>query len=119
METDFGGRVRELRKSKGVSLRDFADAVGIDFTYLSKIENGKVDPPSEEKIRAMAKALDVDAEELLGLAGKISSEQIRKAVQSNPDVGILLRKLQSRRLTNGQLKDMLRIASDKSRPKDE
>lgn len=110
---DFGGQIRELRTQKGISLRDFADMVGIDFTYLSKIENGKVDPPSEDKIRSMASSLDVEAEFLLGLAGKISSEQIRKAVESNPDVGILLRKLQSRKLTNEQLKDMLNIASDK------
>ena len=114
---DFGTRIRELRKAKGISLRDFADLVGIDFTYLSKIENGKVDPPSEEKIKSMADKLEVDAEYLLELAGKISSEQIRKAVESNPDVGVLLRKLQSRKLTDDQVKDMLDIASsyDKTR----
>jgi HTH-type transcriptional regulator, competence development regulator len=114
---NFGSRIRELRKAKGISLRDFADQVGIDFTYLSKIENGKVDPPSEEKIKSMADKLDVDAEQLLGLAGKISSEQIRKAVESNSDVGILLRRLQSRKLTNNQVKDMLEIASRNDKPR--
>ncbi len=112
---DFGTRIRELRKAKGISLRDFADLVGIDFTYLSKIENGKVDPPSEEKIKSMADKLDVDAEYLLELAGKISSEQIRKAVESNPDVGVLLRKLQSRKLTDDQVKGMLDIASSNNK----
>lgn len=110
---DFGTQIRNLRTKKGISLRDFADMVKIDFTYLSKIENGKVDPPSEEKIRTMASLLGVEAEELLSLAGKISSEQIRKAVESNPDVGILLRKLQSRKLTNDQVKKMLTIATSK------
>ncbi|PKO01241.1 MAG: XRE family transcriptional regulator [Chloroflexi bacterium HGW-Chloroflexi-4] len=112
---DFGRRIRELRVSKGISLRDFAEMVCIDFTYLSKIENSKVDPPSEEKIRAMANVLEVDAEGLLDLAGKISPEQIRKAVESNSDVGILLRKLQSQKLTNEQLKKMLNIASNKDK----
>ena len=111
---DFGSRIRQLRTDKGISLRDFADIVGIDFTYLSKIENGKVDPPSEDKIKVMASKLGVESEVLLDLAGKISSEQIRKAVASNPDVGVLLRKLQSRRLTHDQVKDMLKIASDKN-----
>ncbi|MHB8112406.1 MAG: hypothetical protein ACYDHA_02975, partial [Bellilinea sp.] len=69
----------------------------------------------EDKIRAMAKILEIESEELLGLAGKISSEQIRKAVESNPDVGILLRKLQSRELTHNQLKEMLNIASNKNK----
>lgn len=116
---DFGSRIRELRKEKGISLRDFADMVGIDFTYLSKIENGKVDPPSEEKIKIMASQLGVEAEVLLGLAGKISSEQIRKAVESNPDVGVLLRKLQSRKLTSDQVKEMLNIASNKDKSRDD
>jgi len=114
---DFGSRIRELRIKKGISLRDFADMVRIDFTYLSKIENGKVDPPSEEKIIAMASKLEIEAEELLGLAGKISSDQIRKAVESNPNVGILLRKLGARKLTEDQVKDMLNIANDKNKPR--
>lgn len=116
---DFGSRIRQLRTAKGISLRDFADMVRIDFTYLSKIENGKVDPPSEDKIRVMARKLVVDAEQLLDLAGKISSDQIRKAVESNPDVGVLLRKLQSRSLSPDQVKTMLKIASEKDKSKGE
>lgn len=109
---DFGTRIRELRKEKDIPLRDLADRIGIDFTYLSKIENGKVEPPSEQKIRAMAKELDVEAEGLLALAGKVSSDQIRQAVQANPSVGILLRKIQTLSLTNKQIAGMLKIATD-------
>jgi transcriptional regulator with XRE-family HTH domain len=116
---DFGSQIRELRTQKGISLRDFADMVNIDFTYLSKIENGKVDPPSEEKIKAMANVLGIEAEELLGLAGKISSDEIRKAVVSNPNVGILLRKLGARKLTEDQVKDMLNIANNKNKPRND
>jgi len=108
---DFGSRIRELRKERGISLRDLADRVKIDFTYLSKIENGKVEPPSERIIKLVAQELDTDSEELLNLAGKVSSEQIRKAVESNPSVGILLRKIQSRNLTNEQIEGMVKIAT--------
>lgn len=108
---DFGSRIRELRKGSGISLRDLADRVKIDFTYLSKIENGKVEPPSEKIIKLLAQELGTDPEELLNLAGKVSSEQIRKAVESNPSVGILLRKIQSRDLTNEQIANMLKIAT--------
>jgi HTH-type transcriptional regulator, competence development regulator len=107
---NFGSYIRQLRKEKDKSIREFADQIGIDFTYLSKIENGKVDPPSEEKIRLMARELEVDAETLLGMAGKISAEQIRKVVDSNPNVGVLLRKIQSRKLTSDQIEGMLNIA---------
>ncbi len=106
---DFGSRIRELRVKKDLNLRDFAQRIGIDFTYLSKIENGKVEPPSEKIIRVMAKELDVDAEELLALAGKFSSEEMRQAVQANPKVGLLLRKLQTRSLTKQQIEQMIKI----------
>jgi len=109
---NFGTRIRELRKLKDISLRDFAERIEIDFTYLSKIENGKVYPPSEKKIVAMAKELNVSKEELLNLSGKVSAEGIRKAMEENPKVGILLRKIQSRELSKGQVEDMLKIVSD-------
>jgi len=108
---NFGSRIRQLRVDKGISLRDFAGMIGIDFTYLSKIENGKVDPPSEEKIRKIARELGEDEEELLSLAGKFSPVQMRKAVEEQPEVGKLLRRIQSRQLTSNQLKQMLDIAS--------
>ena len=39
----FGERVRELRKAKDLTLREVAAKVERNFTYLSKIENGKLD----------------------------------------------------------------------------
>ncbi len=66
----FGERVRELRQARGLSQRDLAERVGIDFDYLSKIENGRIEPPSEEVIRRVAGALGADADELLVLADK-------------------------------------------------
>lgn len=83
----FGERVRELRKAKNLTLRDVAAKVDINFTYLSKIENGKLDFsdfPSEKLIRKLAKALGGDTDELLLLAEKIPDE-IRKRVIERPD----------------------------------
>jgi len=71
---NFGERVRELRKEQGMSQRELADRAGIDFTYLSKIENGRMEPPSEEVIRRVAGALDTDADELIVLADKFPSD---------------------------------------------
>ncbi len=110
---NFGSRIRQLRIAKGVSLRDFAEMIGINFTYLSKIENGKVEPPSEDKIRMIAQELGEDVEEMLGLAGKFSSEKMRRVVEKEPNVGRLLRRIQSRNLTSEQIRRMLEIASGK------
>jgi transcriptional regulator with XRE-family HTH domain len=70
----FGQRLRELRKAKGLSQKDLAGKVDIDFTYLSKVENGRMSPPSEKTILALAKALNTDSDELLALANKIPSD---------------------------------------------
>src|SRR5437588_13010886 len=83
----FGEKIRELRKAKNLGQRALADQVGISFTYLSKIENEKLDfgdYPSEEMIRKLAKALDADEDELMLLAEKIP-ELIRKRVLERPD----------------------------------
>ena len=35
-------RLRDLQKRKNLGQRDLAAQVGIDFTYLSKIEGGRI-----------------------------------------------------------------------------
>jgi len=67
----FGIRLRELRIKAGMTLRELAGVVNIDFTYLSKIETGITPPPSEKVILQLAEALDADKDELLTLAGRI------------------------------------------------
>ena len=41
--TTFGQRIRELRQAKGWTLRELAPKVGVGFTYLSKVENSRLD----------------------------------------------------------------------------
>ncbi len=72
----FGERVRELRKRSGMNQRQVADMVGIDFTYLSKIESGALLPPSEKVIRKLAGVLGADEDELITLAGKVPSDVV-------------------------------------------
>ena len=85
----FGDKIRELRKAKNLSQRDLAAKVKVNFTYISKIENERLDfgdYPSDELIRkVLAKALGADADELLILAKKVP-ESIRKRVIQRPDV---------------------------------
>jgi transcriptional regulator with XRE-family HTH domain len=38
----FGRRLRELRKKKGWTQVQMADALGIDRSYISDMENGKL-----------------------------------------------------------------------------
>ena len=83
----FGEKLRSLRRDKKLSQRDLAERVGLNFTYLSKIENGKLDfagYPSEETILKLAEALGADPDELLLMAEKVP-ESIRRRVIECPD----------------------------------
>lgn len=88
----FGARLRELRKGKGISQRDLADSVGVDFTYLSKLENERLPAPSATVIAALAEALDADADELAVLAGKIPADLV-DVLRQNPGAIKMFRSL--------------------------
>lgn len=84
----FGERVRELRLAKQLTLRELAARVGVGFTYISKIENDRLEDghgPSEKLIHKLAVELDADEDELLLLAEKVP-EPIRKRVCERPEV---------------------------------
>lgn len=84
----FGERVRELRHAKGWSLRDLAEKVSVGYTYLSRVENGKLnygDYPSDALIHRLADALETDEEELTVLAERVP-DRIRRRVLQRPDV---------------------------------
>jgi transcriptional regulator with XRE-family HTH domain len=100
MTQTFGQRIKELRKAKGLGQRAVAAQVGINFTYLSKIENDKVDFaafPSEETIRKLAKVLEADVDELLLMAEKIP-DHIRKRVLEKPDAFRMIASLDDKSL---------------------
>ncbi|MEG1725926.1 MAG: helix-turn-helix transcriptional regulator [Anaerovoracaceae bacterium] len=67
----FGQRIKDLRKFNRITQRDLANKIGVDFTYISKIENGALVSPSENVIIKMATTLNTEAEELILLAKKI------------------------------------------------
>ena len=72
--TTIGQRIRDIRKSRNLTQRGLADLVGINFTYLSRIENDRLDAdqtPREDTLQKIAVALNADPDELLLLARRI------------------------------------------------
>lgn len=85
---DFGSYVRQLREqrrevNRRYSVRQTAQRIGVEPAYLSKIERSDVSPPSEDTIRRLAADLGEDADLLLALAGKVSSD-IRDIIMQRP-----------------------------------
>ena len=81
-------------------MRQLADKVGVGFTYLCKIETGKLDrghAPSDALLHKLAEELDGDENELLILADHIP-EPIRRRVIERPEVFAMLAKLEDKEL---------------------
>ena len=68
MSSGIGRMIREARQARGVSLRALASQVGIHFSHLSKIENGK-DQIGRESLTRIAEELGIDPDLMLGEAG--------------------------------------------------
>ena len=84
----FGATIRELREArrasdKAFSLRQLALRIGVEPSYLSKVERGETPPPSEVKIVLLAHELGEDPDLLLALAGKVSSD-LQEVIRRRP-----------------------------------
>ena len=86
----FGTFVRarreHLRKTDPkYSVRQVAQRMGIQPSYLSKVERGEVAPPSEATTRKLANELEVDPDLLLAMAGKVSTD-LQDVIRKRPEL---------------------------------
>lgn len=71
-EKTLGARVRELRQERGLTQNRLAELTDLDDSYLSKVENDRLEhTPSIKALQRLARALDVDELELMELANKV------------------------------------------------
>jgi transcriptional regulator with XRE-family HTH domain len=90
MKSRFGEFVRKRReelkeKDKKFSLRQVASRIGVQPSFLSKIERGDEVAVSEEKIQALASELDIEPDVLLALNGKVSKD-IQEIIMKRPQL---------------------------------
>lgn len=57
-------QLKRLREKKGLSVRALAAKASMSYTYVSNVENGKVDP-SLSVLKRLAAALGISASELI------------------------------------------------------
>ncbi len=88
----FGEFLRQARRDKKISQRALADKLGVSFTYLSKIENDVMPPPSEDLLIKLAKELEIEADKLILEGNKVPTD-IQKTIMNNPKVPKFLRSI--------------------------
>ena len=94
----FGSYLRKQREAlqesdPGYSVRGIAAEIGVQPSYLSKVEREEVAPPSEATIVRLAEVLGEDPDVLLAMAGKVSTE-LQAIIRKRPKLfAQLLREL--------------------------
>lgn len=106
MEGSFGEVLRVRRRAANLSQREFAERLGVDFSYISKLENDRLPPPAADTVVAICRILGCPAEELLALTGKFPSE-VQGAVGRNPRAQQFLMRAQRMGLTDDEWERMV------------
>jgi transcriptional regulator with XRE-family HTH domain len=70
----FGAFIRRVREEKEIGLREMAKKMDVSPTYISKVERDEFAPPAEDRVKAIAVILDLDPDDLLARAGRVSSD---------------------------------------------
>ena len=91
---NIGQRIHQARKSKGMTMEELGQIVGVGKTAVSKYESGIITNIPSSKIEAIAQVLDVAPSYLMGWSGQTDL----------PDTGSII---QQRRKELGISVDML------------
>jgi transcriptional regulator with XRE-family HTH domain len=91
----FGKTLQRIRRDKGVTQREVASEIEMDYSYFSRLENDRFDSqPTRETIEKIAGALKCTNEErgeLLAEAGRIHQdiEKAARIASKRPELGQL------------------------------
>ncbi|MBI2940839.1 MAG: helix-turn-helix domain-containing protein [Chloroflexi bacterium] len=102
--TGFGEALRARREAAGVSQSGLAKRVGLDASYVNRLESGQRGVERRETVLAMARALEVDPGEtdrLLVAAGFLP-EAIHILGVDHPALALVARALTAPTLTDAE-----------------
>ncbi len=108
----LGERIRARRMELRITLRELARRVEVSAPYLTDLEAGRRNP-GPEVLHRIAAALDLPAAELEALDTRLSPE-VRRWVETQPDVARLLRTMQTspRRRREEMLRRLRRLVDE-------
>jgi transcriptional regulator with XRE-family HTH domain len=112
----LGARIRELRDEKDISLRELGKRVGpLSAAYLSDVELGRRNP-TDEVLRAIAKALGTTFDELKQYDNRPAAEEMKRRTLHSPQLGFAFRRILDENVSEEELvKELLKLANDKAK----
>jgi transcriptional regulator with XRE-family HTH domain len=112
--TPFGERVRQLRRERGLMLKDMASHLGVSSAYLSALERGERGKPTWTLIQGVLQYFHIiwdEADELARLAD-LSDPRVKiDTANTDPQATLLANRLarEIRGLTPDELGQMLAV----------
>jgi len=87
----FGAVLREKRMAKKITLRKFAEMIGVSATYLSQVEQDHFAPPTADRVTKIAELLGEDSDEWIRLADRVPDDVDVMVRQHPKDMPELMR----------------------------
>ncbi|MBQ3123371.1 MAG: helix-turn-helix transcriptional regulator, partial [Firmicutes bacterium] len=72
----LGNYLSEIRKSKGLTLKDVSTNTTVTDSVLSRIENDKTDTPDPKALKELARYYDISIIDLYMVAGYLEEEDL-------------------------------------------
>lgn len=79
----FGEILRQLRSERGQGIKSLAPELGVNYSYISKLENNSI-MPSPELVSRVADYFNYDRDQLLLSAGKVP-DHILAILREHPE----------------------------------
>ena len=80
-EMNLGDKIRDLRDRMALTQGQLAEFASVSQGYLSQLENGDVKNPSAAVLLRVARAMDIDPDELFEAAGYPTVRTLRQTYQ--------------------------------------
>ena len=102
MNKTLGERIRELRESLDISLRELAEKLKLSAAFQSDVELGRR-YPSEKVLGELATALKTSVEDLKKYDTRAPVEGLKKLASSNPAYGLAFRTIVDKKINPDEL----------------
>jgi len=106
MARSFGEILRARRRDAKMSQRQLAQESGVDFSYVSKLENDRIPPPAGDTIVRIAKVIGCDPGELLAAAKKMPS-RVEDGLVGAPEAHRFLQAASSMKLSREEWETLI------------
>ena len=101
----FGALLRERRRMANISQRDLATRAGLDFSYISKLENDRLPAPAADTIVTLCRILGTPPQELLAASGKLP-QHTHETVSTSPAAQQFLESATEMKLTEEEWREI-------------